>query len=168
MEPFEESALQPSSIDLRLGNEFRLFHNHSASAIDVRTNQERLSEKVVIEQEEKFILHPKEFVLAVTRERVQLPPELVARLEGKSSLGRLGLLVHSTAGFIDAGFRGRLTLELFNVTRLPIILWPGMPIAQVSFIEMSTAAEHPYGSKALRSKYQNQTEPTPSRFYTEF
>lgn len=168
IDPLDETSIQPSSVDLRLSNQFRIFHNHETPTIDVRRNQQNLSELVEVGTDEPFPLHPREFVLGATLERVVLPDSIVARLEGKSSLGRLGLLVHSTAGFVDAGFHGQLTLELLNVTSLPILLYPGMRIAQVSFFEMSSPAEKPYGSQGIGSKYQEQQGPTPSRFFEEY
>lgn len=168
IDPLDETAIQPSSVDLRLSPQFRIFHNHETPTIDVRKNQQSLSELIEVREDEAFPLHPREFVLAATLERITLPDSLVARLEGKSSLGRLGLLVHSTAGFVDAGFRGQLTLELLNVTNLPILLYPNMRIAQVSFFEMSSPAEKPYGSEGIGSKYQEQQGPTASRFFEEY
>ncbi len=160
--------MQPSSIDLRLDRYFRVFRNHTSRVIDVREDQEELTELVEIDDAGVFILHPGEFVLASTAERVAVPDDLVARIEGKSSLGRLGLLIHSTAGFIDPGFDGHVTLELSNVANLPITLYPMMKIGQVSFLTMTTPAEHPYGSGPLGSKYQGQRGPTPSRYYQNF
>ncbi len=168
IDPLGESALQPSSIDLRLDRWFRVFRNHTMSHIDVRENLEELTELVSVADDEPFILHPGEFVLGSTLERVAVPDDLVARLEGKSSLGRLGLLIHSTAGFVDAGFDGQLTLELSNVANLPITLYPGMKIGQISFMQMTTPAERPYGSGELGSKYQGQVGPRPSRYWENF
>jgi dCTP deaminase len=168
IEPLDETAIQPSSVDLRLGRYFRVFLNHTTKVIDVKENQEDLTPLVEIEDEDAFILHPGEFVLGSTAERVQLPDDLVARLEGKSSLGRLGLLIHSTAGFVDAGWDGHLTLELSNVANLPITLYPNMKIGQISFLRMTTPADMPYGSKEVGSKYQGQRGPTPSRYYENF
>jgi dCTP deaminase len=165
IEPLDESYIQPSSVDLRLDRHFRVFRNHTMGMIDVKQNLEALTEAVTVDDETPFILHPGEFVLGSTFERVAVPDDLVARLEGKSSLGRLGLLIHSTAGFVDAGWDGQLTLELSNVANLPITLYPGMRIGQISFIRMTTAAERPYGSDQLRSKYQGQTGPQPSRYW---
>jgi dCTP deaminase len=147
---------------------FRVFHNNRYPFIDVREPMEDLTELVVVEEDRPFILHPGEFVLGQTLERVTLPNDLVARLEGKSSLGRLGLLIHSTAGFVDSGFSGNLTLELSNVANLPITIFHGMPIGQLSFMRMDGPVEHPYGSRDTSNKYQGQTEPTPSRFYLNF
>jgi len=168
IDPFDESMVQPSSIDVRVDRRFRVFHNARYPYIDVRQPMEDLTELVEVGTDERFILHPGEFVLGQTLERVTLPDDLVARLEGKSSLGRLGLLIHSTAGFVDAGFSGNLTLELSNVANLPITIYHGMPIGQLSFMRMDGPVEHPYGSRDTSNKYQGQTEPTPSRFYLNF
>jgi dCTP deaminase len=168
IEPYSEALIQPSSIDVRVDSKFRVFHNARYPFIDVRQEMEGLTELVEIGKEEPFILHPGEFVLGQTLERVALPDDLVARLEGKSSLGRLGLLIHSTAGFVDPGFSGHITLELSNVANLPITIYHGMPIGQISFMRMDQPVEHPYGSGEKSSKYQGQDEPTPSRFYLNF
>ena len=168
IDPFVPDAVQPSSVDLHLGNRFRVFRNNRTAVIDPRTNQPELTELVEIGGDEPFILHPGEFVLSQTLERVRLPDDVVARLEGKSSLGRLGLLIHSTAGFVDAGFEGNLTLELSNVANLPITIYHGMPIGQMSFMRMDAPVEHAYGSEETGSKYQGQGEPTPSRYYLNF
>ena len=168
IDPLGDNAIQPSSVDLRIDRYFRVFRNHTTSFIDPKEPQENLTELVETVEEEPFILHPGEFVLGSTLEYVTLPDDLVARLEGKSSLGRLGLLIHSTAGFVDCGFAGHLTLELSNVATLPIALYPGMKIGQISFLQMTTAAEHPYGTSATGSKYQGQRGPTPSRSYLNF
>ena len=168
LEPFEPELMQPSSIDVRLDRFFRVFNNHLYTHIDVRVPQEDLTELVEIEGDTPFILHPGEFVLGSTLERVRLPDDLVARLEGKSSLGRLGLLTHSTAGFVDPGFSGHITLELSNVANLPITLWPGMKIGQLCMFRLSSPAEHPYGSSVYGSRYQDQRGPTPSRSYRNF
>ena len=168
IDPLGVGCLQPSSVDLHVDALFRVFRNHSTRVIDVKENQEDLTELVRIGEGEAFILHPGEFVLGSTAERVRLPDDLVARLEGKSSLGRLGLLIHSTAGFVDAGFDGHLTLELSNVATLPITIYPGMKIGQISFLRMTTPAERPYGSRAVGSKYQGQRGPTPSRYFENF
>ncbi len=168
IEPLDPKGLQPSSVDLRLDRWFRVFKNHTMGHIDVKTNLEELTELVETNDDEPFMLHPGEFVLGSTLERVAVPDDLVARLEGKSSLGRLGLLIHSTAGFVDAGFDGQLTLELSNVANLPITLYPGMKIGQISFQQMTTAAEVPYGSDALKSKYKHQQGPMPSRYWENF
>ena len=167
-DPYEPSMVQPSSVDVRVDNRFRVFHNARYPFIDVRQPMDDLTELVEVQRDEPFILHPGEFVLGQTLERVRLPDDLVARLEGKSSLGRLGLLIHSTAGFVDAGFEGNLTLELSNVANLPITIYHGMPIGQISFMRMDGPVESPYGSDETRSKYQGQAEPTPSRFYLNF
>jgi dCTP deaminase len=163
IEPFDEGLLQPSSVDLRVADEFRVFHNNRRAFIDVREPSDDLTEVVRVTGEEPFILHPGEFVLGSTRERVALPDDIVARLEGKSSLGRLGLLIHSTAGYIDPGFDGTITLELSNVARLPISIHPGMPIGQISFLQMTTPVDRPY-----QGKYQGQAGPTASSYHREF
>ncbi len=168
IEPMAADAVQPSSVDLRIDRHFRVFRNHTLGLIDVKENLEELTELVEIGDDEAFILHPGEFVLGSTLERVSVPTDLVARLEGKSSLGRLGLLIHSTAGFVDAGWDGQLTLELSNVANLPITLYAGMKIGQISFQQMTTAADHPYGSTVTGSKYQHQTGPRPSRYWENF
>ena len=168
VEPYDESLLQPSSIDVRVDRFFRVFHNARYPYIDVREPQEDLTELVEVDDETPFILHPGEFVLGSTLERIRLPDDLVARLEGKSSLGRLGLLIHSTAGFIDPGWDGHVTLELSNVANLPITIYVGMKIGQLSFVQLSEAAEAPYGSEQLGSKYQGQRGPTPSRYWQNF
>lgn len=166
--PFDPDLVQPSSIDLRVGARFRVFRNNRHPYIDVRQRMEGLTELVEASQDEPFVLHPGEFVLGTTLERVRVGTDMVARLEGKSSLGRLGLLIHSTAGFIDPGFDGNITLELSNVANLPITIYPEMKIGQISFLQMTTAADVPYGSGALSSKYQGQVEPTESRYYLNF
>jgi dCTP deaminase len=168
IDPLYPDCIQPSSVDLHVDRYFRVFRNHTMRVIDVKEDQEDLTELVEIKPDEAFILHPGEFVLGSTEERVKLPHDLVARLEGKSSLGRLGLLIHSTAGFVDAGWDGHLTLELSNVATLPITLYPGMKIGQISFLRMTTPADTPYGSKAAGSKYQGQRGPTPSRYFENF
>jgi len=168
IEPFDPGLVQPSSVDLRVDRRFRVFHNARYPYIDVRQPMEGLTELVEVAGDEPFILHPGEFVLGQTLERVVIPDDLVARLEGKSSLGRLGLLIHSTAGFVDSGFAGNLTLELSNVANLPITIYHAMPIGQISFMRMDSPVEHPYGSGEARSKYQDQAEPTPSRFHLNF
>jgi dCTP deaminase len=168
IDPLDHADIQPSSVDLRIDRYFRVFRNHSMKVIDVKEDQEELTELVEIGEDDAFILHPGEFVLGSTAERVALPNDLVARLEGKSSLGRLGLLIHSTAGFVDAGWDGHLTLELSNVANLPITLYPGMKIGQISFLLMTTPADVPYGSAQVGSKYQGQRGPTPSRYYENF
>ncbi len=168
IDPVDDAMIQPSSVDVTIDRYFRVFRNHTMPVIDVKQNLEDLTELVEIPPDNAFILHPGEFVLGATAERVALGPDLVARLEGKSSLGRLGLLIHSTAGFVDAGWDGYLTLELSNVATLPITLYPGMKIGQISFLQMSTPAEHPYGSAEVGSKYQGQRGPTPSRYWENF
>jgi dCTP deaminase len=168
IDPFDPSLVQPSSIDVRVDSRFRVFHNARYPYIDVRQPMEDLTELVEVHGGEPFILHPGEFVLGQTLERVTLPNDIVARLEGKSSLGRLGLLIHSTAGFVDSGFSGNLTLELSNVANLPITIYEGMPIGQISFMRMDGPVDSPYGSDRTSSKYQGQAEPTPSRFYKNF
>lgn len=168
IEPLDESCIQPSSVDLHIDGSFRVFRNHTMGIIDVKTNTEDLTELVEIPDDGVFILHPGEFVLGTTLERVALPDDLVARLEGKSSLGRLGLLIHSTAGFVDAGWDGQLTLELSNVASLPITLYPRMKIGQISFIQMTTPADHPYGSGEVGSKYQGQRGPIASQYWKNF
>ena len=168
LEPFDESLVQPASVDVRLDRYFRVFLNHTMPVIDVKKNLEELTRLVEIDEGNSFVLHPGEFVLGSTLERVALPVDLVARIEGKSSLGRLGLLIHSTAGFIDPGWDGHITLELSNVANLPITLYPGMKIGQISFLAMTTPADVPYGSGNLGSKYQGQRGPTPSRYWENF
>ena len=168
IDPYDESLLQPSSVDVRVDRYFRVFRNSRYPFIDVKQAQEELTELVEIEDETPFILHPGEFVLGSTLERVRLPDDLVARLEGKSSLGRLGLLIHSTAGFIDPGWDGHVTLELSNVANLPITIYFGMKIGQLSFVQMTEPADAPYGSGGLGSKYQGQKGPTPSRYWKNF
>ena len=168
IDPYDGDLIQPSSIDVRVDRRFRVFQNSRYPYIDVRQAMEDLTELVEVQGEEPFILHPGEFVLGQTLERVTLPNDLVARLEGKSSLGRLGLLIHSTAGFVDSGFSGNLTLELSNVANLPITIYHGMPIGQISFMRMDSPVERPYGTRETGSKYQGQGEPTPSRFYLNF
>ena len=168
IDPFDEACVQPSSVDLHVDSQFRVFANSRYPFIDVRAEMPDLTEIVEMKPDEPFILHPGEFVLGSTLERVAIPDDLVARLEGKSSLGRLGLLIHSTAGFVDSGFSGNLTLELSNVANLPITIYFGMPIGQISFMRMDGPVENPYGSGKADSKYQGQAEPTPSRFYLNF
>jgi len=168
IDPYDAALLQPSSVDVRVDRFFRVFHNNRYPYIDVKVEQGELTELVEVEDEQPFVLHPGEFVLGSTLERIRLPDDLVARLEGKSSLGRLGLLIHSTAGFIDPGWDGHVTLELSNVANLPITIYPEMKIGQLSFVQMTEPAESPYGSGALGSKYQGQKGPTPSRYYRNF
>lgn len=163
IEPFEERLVQPSSVDVRVTGEFRVFHNNRLPFIDVRRPSDDLTELVRVPDDEPFMLHPGEFVLGSTLERIALPDDLVARLEGKSSLGRLGLLIHSTAGYIDPGWDGTITLELSNVSRLPISIYAGMPIGQISFLTMTTPVDRPY-----RGKYSGQEGPTASAYHREF
>jgi dCTP deaminase len=167
IDPYDPSLLQPSSVDVRVDRYFRVFRNSRYPFIDVKEEQEDLTELVVVDGE-PFILHPGEFVLGSTLERIRLPDDVVARLDGKSSLGRLGLLIHSTAGFIDPGWNGNVTLELSNVANLPITIYPEMKIGQLSFVQMSEPSANPYGSGAIGSKYQDQTGPTPSRYWRNF
>jgi dCTP deaminase len=164
VEPYDDTMVQPASIDLRLGTSFRVFHNHRITAIDLADPPRNLTEHVEVDDDESFVIHPGEFVLGRTQERVELPDDIVARIEGKSSLGRLGLIVHATAGFVDPGFKGTLTLEITNLTRVPIILWPGKPIAQLSFMALDRPAERPYGHPDLGSHYHGQEEATESRY----
>jgi dCTP deaminase len=164
IDPYDASLIQPASIDLRLGDSFRVFHNHRAPAIDLREPPANLTEEVTVAAEDAFVIHPGEFCLGRTLEWVELPDDIVARIEGKSSLGRLGLIVHATAGFCDPGWRGTLTLELNNLTRVPIKLYPGLLIAQLSFMTLDRPAERPYGSSELGSHYQGQVAATESRY----
>jgi dCTP deaminase len=166
--PYDPQDLQPSSVDLHLDRSFRVFRNNRYPYIDVRQKQPDLTELLTIADDEPFILHPGEFVLGQTLEWSELPNNLVARLEGKSSLGRLGLLIHSTAGYVDPGWKGNLTLELSNVANLPIALYHGMKIGQISFFRMTSPVDRPYGSPDLGSKYQGQSEPTASAFHRDF
>ena len=168
VEPFAESMVQPSSVDVRLDRFFRVFENHKYSVIDPSIERSELTREVIVEPNEHFILHPGEFVLASTYEVITLPDDIAGRLEGKSSLGRLGLLTHSTAGFIDPGFSGHITLELSNVANLPVKLFPGMKIGQLCLIKLSSPAEHPYGSAVYASRYQGQRGPTASRSWINF
>jgi len=168
IDPYDETMVQPSSVDLRCDRFFRVFENHRYALIDPKAPQEDLTKLTEANEAEPFILHPGEFVLGATLETLGLADDVVARLEGKSSLGRLGLLIHSTAGFIDPGFKGQVTLELSNVANLPIAIYPGMKIGQVSFYELSTPAENPYGSRGAGSKYQGQQGPTASRVHKDF
>lgn len=174
IDPLDDTLIQPSSIDVRISHLFRVFRNHSRGVIDVKADTRDLTELVEMPigddgvGDEPFMLHPGEFVLGSTYERIGVPDDLVGRVEGKSSLGRLGLLIHSTAGFIDAGFDGHITLELANVASLPITLYPGMKIGQVSFMTMTSPADNPYGAGAKGSKYQGQAGPTPSRYHENF
>jgi len=169
IEPYDDDLLQPSSVDVRVDRFFRVFRNSRYPFIDVKEPMEDLTELVeIIDDSQPFILHPGEFVLGSTLERITLPDDLVARLEGKSSLGRLGLLIHSTAGFIDPGWDGHVTLELSNVANLPITIYYAMKIGQISFVQLTEPAETPYGADGLGSKYQGQAGPTPSRYWKNF
>jgi len=167
IEPFDPEDIQPSSVDLHLADRFQVFRNSRYPYIDPSRQQSGLMELVEATAEDPFVLHPGEFVLGATTERVMLPDDIVARLEGKSSLGRLGLLIHSTAGYVDPGWDGTLTLELSNVANLPIVLTPGMPIGQISFTQMTTPVDRPYGTPGLGSRYQGQVDPTPSRSHQQ-
>jgi dCTP deaminase len=168
VEPFDAAMIQPSSVDVRLDRFFRVFENHRYEVIDPSVEQPELTREVAVSPDDFFILHPGEFVLASTYEVITLPDDIAGRLEGKSSLGRLGLLTHSTAGFIDPGFSGHITLELSNVANLPVKLYPGMKIGQLCLIKLSSAAEHPYGSAIYGSRYQGQRGPTPSKSWLNF
>lgn len=168
LDPFEPSLIQPSSIDVRIDRYFRLFDNHKYPVIDPAEEQTELTHLIEVAPDEPFILHPGEFVLGATFEQVTLGPDIAARLEGKSSLGRLGLLTHSTAGFVDPGFSGHVTLELSNMATLPIKLWPGMKIGQLCFFQVSSPVAHPYGSASNGSHYQGQRGPTASRSWQNF
>jgi dCTP deaminase len=168
LDPYDEGMIQPSSVDVRLDRYFRVFENHLYPHIDPAEEQADLTRLVETGPDEAFILHPGEFALASTYEVITLPDDIAGRLEGKSSLGRLGLLTHSTAGFIDPGFSGHVTLELSNVATLPIKLWPGMKIGQLCLFRLSSPAEHPYGSAVYGSRYQGQRGPTPSRSFANF
>lgn len=168
IDPYDPENVQPSSIDLRVDRFFRVFENHLYPYIDPKTAQPDLTQERAVSPDGRFILHPGRFVLGATLERIHLADDIVARLEGKSSLGRIGLLIHSTAGYVDPGWKGNLTLELSNVANLPVTLYRGMKIGQLSYLRLSTAAENLYGSPALGSKYQGQTEPTGSRIYRDF
>ncbi len=168
LEPLNMELIQPSSMDVRLDRFFRLFDNHKYPFIDPREQQDDLTRFVEVDKDEAFILHPGEFVLGSTFEFVSLPNDIAARLEGKRSLGRLGLLTHSTAGFVDPGFQGHVTLELSNTATLPIKLWPGMKIGQLCFFQLSSESENPYGSSKYGSRYQGQRGPTASRSHLNF
>jgi dCTP deaminase len=168
LEPYDEAMLQPSSVDVRLDRHFRVFDNHKYAAIDPAVDQHELTRHVQTEGDEPFILHPGEFVLGSTYETISLPDDVAARVEGKSSLGRLGLLTHATAGFVDPGFSGHVTLELANVATLPIRLYPGMKIGQFCFFRLSSPSQHPYGSEKYGSRYQGQRGPTASRSFQNF
>ncbi len=164
IDPWEPALVQPASVDLRLGDSFRVFHNHRIAAIDLRQPPDNLTEEIAVPADGAFVIHPGEFCLGRTLEWVELPDDIVARIEGKSSLGRLGLIVHATAGFCDPGWKGTLTLELNNLTRVPIKLYPGLPIAQLSFMALDRPALRPYGSPGLGSHYQGQRAATESRY----
>jgi dCTP deaminase len=164
LDPWDPGMVQPASVDLRLGDSFRVFHNFRVESIDLADPPTNLTEHVKVADGESFVIHPGEFVLGRTLEWVELPDDVVARIEGKSSLGRLGLIVHATAGFVDPRWRGTLTLEITNLTRVPIVLWPGKPIAQLSFMTLDAPAERPYGHPDLGSHYQGQVEATASRY----
>ena len=164
IEPFDPSMIQPASVDIHLGNSFRVFHNHRIQSNDLGNPPRDLTEHVEFENGGEFVLHPGEFVQGRTHELVEIPDDIVCRIEGKSSIGRLGLVVHATAGFVDPGFRGSLTLEITNLTRVPIILWPGKPIAQLSFMALDAPAERPYGHPELGSHYHGQAQATESRY----
>jgi dCTP deaminase len=164
IEPWDPLMVQPASVDLKLGSSFRVFHNHRIQTIDLADPPTGLTEHVEVDADEPFVIHPNEFVLGRTAERVELPDDVVARIEGKSSLGRLGLIVHATAGFVDPGFSGTLTLEITNFNSVPIVLRPGLPIAQLSFMTLDRAAERPYGHPELGSHYHGQVEATESRY----
>lgn len=168
LDPWEPSMLQPSSVDVRLDRYFRLFDNHKYPVIDPAAEQPDLTRLVEVEPDEPFVLHPGEFVLGSSYEQITLPDDIAARVEGKSSLGRLGLLTHATAGFVDPGFSGHVTLELSNVATLPIVLHPGMKIGQLCFFQLSSPAQHPYGSATYGSHYQGQRGPTASRSWANF
>ena len=168
IDPYEDALVQPASIDLRLGSKFLIFKRTQQPLIDPRQSVDHFTEKIEIDEAVPFMLHPGEFALGVTLEEIHLPADIVGRLDGKSSLGRLGLVVHSTAGFVDPGWKGRLTLELSNVNNLPVTLYRGMKIGQISFTRLTGPAERPYGSPELGSKYQDQKEPTASRVYRDF
>ena len=168
LDPYEPGMIQPSSIDVRLDKYFRVFDNHKYAAIDPSVEQPELTRLMEVAADKPFVLHPGEFVLGSTYESVSLPDDIAARLEGKSSLGRLGLLTHSTAGFIDPGFEGNVTLELSNTATLPIYLWPGMKIGQLCFFRLTSPAEHPYGSEKYGSRYRGQRGPTASRAFQNF
>ncbi len=168
IQPLGDGCIQPASVDLHLDRTILIFRNNRVPYVDVRATNDRLTDKVTIADDDPFMLHPGEFVLGSTLEHVEVPDDLVARLEGKSSLGRIGLLIHSTAGYVDPGWKGHLTLELSNVSSLPVTLYHRMKIGQISFLELSTPAERVYGSAELGSKYQGQVEPTASRIHMDF
>lgn len=156
IEPFDDNCVQPSSVDLHLGPDFLVFDRHSHTVVDTRKKTDGMTKRIVVKGDEPLIVHPREFVLGTTVERVKIPTDLVARLEGKSSLGRIGLVIHSTAGYVDPGFAGQLTLEISNLSSLPIAVYSGMKICQISFIQMTSPAQYPYGHQKLKSHYQGQ------------
>jgi len=164
IDPWDPAMLQPARIDVKLGRSFRVFHNHRATAIDLADPPRNLTEHVEVAAGDSFVIHPGEFVLGRTEEWVELPDDIVCRIEGKSSIGRLGLIVHATAGFVDPGFQGTLTLEITNLARVPIVLWPGQAVAQLSFMALDRPAERPYGHPDLGSHYHGQVEATESRY----
>jgi dCTP deaminase len=164
IDPWDPEMVQPASVDVKLGPSFRVFHNHRAPSIDLKSPPANLTELIEVADGESFVIHPGEFVLGRTLEWVELPDDVVSRLEGKSSVGRLGLIVHATAGFVDPGWAGTLTLEITNLTRIPIVLWPGQPIAQLSFMALDHPAERLYGHPELGSHYHGQVEATESRY----
>ena len=166
--PLGDGCVQPASVDLHLDRNVLVFRNNRVPYVDVRSTNYRLTDMVTMGNDDPFMLHPGEFVLGSTLEHVEVPDDLVGRLEGKSSLGRIGLLIHSTAGYVDPGWKGHLTLELSNVSGLPITLYHRMKIGQISFLKLTTPADHLYGSAELGSKYQGQTDPTPSRVHMDF
>lgn len=168
IEPLDDDAIQPASVDLRLDSAFRIFRSTSRPYVDVQQPVDDLTELVEIAPEEPFVVQPGSFCLGSTVETISIPDDIVARVDGKSSLGRLGLLVHATAGYVDPGWTGKLTLELSNQSQMPIALYYGMRVCQISFLEMTTPVDRPYGSASLGSKYQGQTGPTPSRISREF
>ncbi len=168
IEPFDAALVQPASVDLRLGKKFRVFSRTSDTFIDVRVNSPDLTQLIETDELQPFILRPQEFALASILEKISVPSDIAGRLDGKSSLGRVGLLVHATAGWVDPGYQGHLTIELSNAVNLPIFLYYGMRIAQISFIRLTSPAENRYGSRKLKSKYQGETEPTPSKYYQYF
>lgn len=166
--PFTPTMIQPASIDVRLDRFFRVARPASATHIDPAVQQGDITDQIEIVKGQPFVLHPGEFALGSTYESVRMSDALAARFEGKSSLGRLGLLTHATAGFIDPGFAGHITLELASVATLPITLWPGMKIGQLCVMAMTTPAARPYGTPGVGSHYQNQRGPTASRSYKNF
>ena len=166
--PFDPNDVQPASVDLHLDRRVLVFRNNKDPFIDLRKAMPDLTEPLDIPEDRPFILHPGEFVLGSTLEHIEIPNDIVARLEGKSSLGRIGLLIHSTAGYVDPGWKGHLTLELTNVARLPVTLYYRMRIGQISFLQLTTEVDRPYGSKELGSRYQGQTDPTASRAHLDF